>query len=92
MSRGRPEAGCLDLTFRARYRIDDSAEVALEDYARALTRASAAEAVHDEGDVAAVRGVHLCGLESPVPHALQSDLDDFASTLAAPAPGGLGWS
>ncbi len=36
MSRVQPRAGCHELTFRAGLPLDDPAEVALEDYARAL--------------------------------------------------------
>jgi hypothetical protein len=51
-----------------------------------------AEPLCDERDPGEVRGVHVCGLVSPVPRAVLADLEDFARTLAAPAGGGLGWS
>jgi hypothetical protein len=93
MSRRRPEAGCVDLGFRTPYPIDDPGEVALEDYARALTRARAAEAVRPAEDPARVHAVHVCGAGSEVTDALRTDLEDFARTLVAPPPGGgLGWS
>ena len=44
MSHLRPEKGCYDIDFEAAYPLGEGAEVALEDYARALARAGAAEA------------------------------------------------
>jgi hypothetical protein len=67
-----------------------TAEVALEDYARALTGARAASAVSDREAVVAV---HLCGLSSAVTAAAQKDIVDFARELRATSSGGgLGWS
>jgi hypothetical protein len=65
--------------------------VALEDYARTVTRAQAAEALRGlaEGPVA---GVHLCGAAAPVSTALARDVEDFARSLVAGGGGGLGWS
>jgi hypothetical protein len=73
--------------------LDDAAEVALEDYARALARAAAAEAYRDARDTARVAGVHVCRAASaPEPGAL-ADLDAFARELASRSEGGgLGWS
>jgi len=92
MSRARPGPGCIDLSFAEAYPMDDPSEVALEDYARVLTRARAAEAVRaDGGD--AIAGVHVCSPE-PAPSAeVRADLEGFARSLATgPAGGGLGWS
>ena len=69
----------------------DGGEVALEDYARTLTRARAAEALH-AGDSAAIRGVHVCGLAGALTPALRRDVEDFARSLVAGTGGGLGWS
>jgi len=93
MSRTRPIPGCHDLTFASAYAVDDPGEVALEDYAREVTRAREVEAVRPEGDPGHVRGVHLCGLDAaPVP-ALRADIEDFARDLAGRSGGGgLGWS
>ena len=93
MSRAHPQDGCQELEFASPLRLDEPSEVALEDYARTLTRARAAEAVRAEGEPALVRGVHLCGLEeAAVPPAARRDLEDFARSMAAGTGGGLGWS
>jgi hypothetical protein len=44
VARTRPESGCHDLAFHAAYSVDEAGAVALEDYARTLGRAAAAEA------------------------------------------------
>ena len=87
----RPEAGCFQIEFQAPFAITEAAEVALEDYARTVTRARAAEALRADG-VSPVRAVHLCGLEAPVPKALARDVEDFARSLVTGSGGGLGWS
>ncbi len=93
MSRRQPERGCYELAFRAGYPMDEPAEVALEDYARALTRAAEAEAVRASDDPARVSGVHVCRLGTAVTSAIACDLEDFARDLAGRAGGGgLGWA
>ena len=93
MSRLRPQPGCYDLPFRAGYPLDEPGEVALEDYARALTRAAEAEALRADDDPARVRGVHVCRLGAAITSAMASDLEDFARDLAVRAGGsGLGWA
>ncbi len=93
MSRRQPRTSCQELTFRAGFALDDPGEVALEDYARALTRAQGAEAVRDALDPARVKGVHVCGLASPPDPAILSDLEAFARDLAVHREGsGLGWA
>jgi hypothetical protein len=93
MSRGRPVAGCHDFAFRSGYAVDDSGEVALEDYAREVTRARDVEAVRPDGDPGRVTGLHFCGLDALPEPALRADVEDFARDLAARAGGGgLGWS
>jgi hypothetical protein len=87
----RPEAGCFQIDFQAPFAITEAAEVALEDYARTVTRARTAEALRGDGP-AGVRAVHLCGLAAPVPPALARDVEDFARSLLAGSGGGLGWS
>ena len=91
MSVQRPAASCIDLPFAVPCPLEPSAQVALEDYARVLTGASAAEAISmAAGEVA---GVHLCGLPSGASPSAQRDIVDFARDLAAASPGGgLGWS
>jgi len=91
MSRRQPRTGCHELTFRAGFALDDPGEVALEDYARALTRAREAEAVRDPPDLVRVKGVHVCGLESPPGPQVLTDLEAFALDLAVHRNGsGLG--
>lgn len=92
MPHTRPEAGCHEIDFETAYPLGEAAEVALEDYARALTRARAAEAVRAGEDPATVRGVHVCGLGMALTPELLRDLEDFARSLLTGTGGGLGWS
>jgi hypothetical protein len=92
MPHARPEAGCYEIDFETAYPLDEGAEVALEDYARALTRSQGAEALRAGDDPATVRGVHVCGLGAAVTGALVRDLEDFARALVTGGSGGLGWS
>ena len=91
MSLNRPASTCADVTFASPCVLEPPAQVALEDYARALTAAAGAEArVLSTG---AIEGVHLCGLSATVAPAVTRDIEDFARDLAAASPGGgLGWS
>ena len=91
MSRARPEPGCIVVSFAEPHPMDDPSEVALEDYARVLTRARAAEAVRAE-TADAIAGVHLCGPEQPPSPAVLADLEGFARSLDSGPSGGLGWS
>ena len=70
--------------------MDEPAEVALEDYARVVTRSRAAEAV--PGAPGLVEGVHLCGPAQPPSPAAIADIEGFAGSLLAGRAGGLGWS
>jgi hypothetical protein len=72
--------------------MDEPSEVALEDYARVLTRAQAAEAVPAQGAPGTVQGVHLCGAGQPPSAANVGDIEGFARSLLAARAGGLGWS
>jgi hypothetical protein len=93
MSRTRPVSGCRDLAFGEGYAVDDTGEVALEDYAREVTRARDVEAVRRDGDPRLVTGLHLCGLDAEPAAALRADVEDFARDLAEHSGGGgLGWS
>jgi hypothetical protein len=94
MPRAAPEAGCYDLAFQAAYPLGEPAEVALEDYARVLTRSRGAEAVRADDDPSMVTGVHVCGLGVSLTQATLTDIEDFARQMTAPAEGsgGLGWS
>ena len=93
MSLGSPGADCFDLSFQAGYPIGEAGEVALEDYARVLVRARAAEGLRAADDPGIVRGVHVCGLGASPSATLLTDLEDFARSLVTGAAGGgLGWS
>ena len=82
--------GCCELTFAEALAIPASPQVALEDYARALARATQAAVItHTDG---AVLGVHLCGVEEVPDDAARSDLEAFARELVSRADDGLGWS
>ena len=92
MSQGRPVPGCFDLPFRAALPLGESAEVALEDYARAVLRCEAAEALR-AGEPSRVTGVHVCGLPEAPTRAVLADLEDFAREMAVRGGGeGLGWA
>jgi hypothetical protein len=92
MSRARPQPGCVLVPFAAAQAMDEPGEVALEDYARVLTRARAAEAVPANGAPGMVEGVHLCGAAQPLSPAAIADIEGFAASLLAGRAGGLGWS
>jgi hypothetical protein len=92
VTRTRPEAGCQDLVFRRGYAVAEGGEVALEDYARTVGRAGAAELVRAAGETGMVTGLHLCAAAAPLGAAARADIEDFARALAAGGAGGLGWS
>jgi hypothetical protein len=89
----RPPATPLsgfDIAFHDGYALSESAEVALEDYAREVTRSREAEAIRGEGH--RVVGVRLGGVESPCGAGAIVDVEDFARSLLSREDGGLGWS
>ncbi len=90
MSEGRHGPGCADILFRRH--APAGGEVALEDYARALTGATSARALPAEGGAGAIRGVHLCGLAASLAPGADADVEAFARELAERSGGGLGWS
>jgi hypothetical protein len=92
VTRERPLPGCVDLVFARRYALGASAEVALEDYARALARATAAEALSDAEDAETLSGVHLCAPETPPSEGVLEDIEAFARELGESRYSGLGWS
>lgn len=88
-----PRPDCREVPFDSPYTIGEAGEVALEDYARALTRASGAEAVRSAGEPAPIAGVHVCGVRQELDRHVIVDIEDFARELAASSGGGgLGWS
>ena len=92
MSRDRPAGDCYDLAFQAGYPIGESGEVALEDYAREMSRSREAEAIRDAVNPSVISGVHVCGLGAPFTRVMITDVEDFARALVFHAGGGLGWS
>jgi hypothetical protein len=79
-----------DLAFQTAYELDDLGEMALEDYARAVSRAESAVAVRGAGE--RVSGVRLRETTEPVSAAASRDIEDFARDLAGRGGGsGLGW-
>jgi hypothetical protein len=93
VSRAWPRSGCFDLRFQAGYPIGEPAEVALEDYAIAVTRADGAEVVRADDEPGRVTAVHVCGMSLALTPALMNDIEDFARGLATRADTpGLGWS
>ena len=94
MTCSQPEVDCFDLAFQAAYPLGESAEMALEDYARALTRARGAEALRSPEDPLMVGGVHVCGMGSTLSRSTLADLEDFARDMATRGgvSTGLSWS
>jgi hypothetical protein len=92
MSQSHPGTDCVELVFRHPLVLPETAEMALEDYARALTRSDRVEAVAGSGG--ALKGVHLCRPAILMSPELLSDLEDFALDLErrTEGSGGLGWS
>ena len=92
MTRLGPARTCVDLVFRERHAVGGGGEVALEDYARALTQAEGAEAIPAPDDPGLVTGLHLCAPAIPARGAVAEDIEAFASEMSAPPRDGLGWS
>lgn len=92
MSLRRPGAACVELAFALPRAVGAAGQVALEDYARALTRAEGAEAMASPDEPGRVAGLHLCAPAEPVRGALLEDVEAFARQVAERAGEGLGWS
>lgn len=89
MSRRDPGRDCFDFAFSRPYALSEGAELALEDYARALAGARSAETIAEEAGP--VRGVHVCGVPDGGAAHLR-ELEDFARDLSARSGNtGLGW-
>lgn len=81
------------LSFPEPMSLSEAAEIALEDYALAVTRSLRAEAVRDGAGDAAVRAIRLEGLTEPPAEEAVRDVVAFARALADAGEGlGLGWS
>ena len=89
MSREAPRPDCVSIWFADRVRVPAAAEVALEDYARSVTRAAAATA--ETGADGRLSGVHICGIGECTASA-RDDVEAFARELAERTGDGLGWS
>jgi hypothetical protein len=82
-----------DVLFASACAVDDTLEVALEDYARVLAQAEGARALRPEGDPGRVAGVRLLGPRAELTPSLRADIEDFARDLAGRGGGsGLGWA
>lgn len=94
MSRRSPSVDCADISLPKALALEPPAQVALEDYARVLTRAQSAEVVLSDsaGHESEVVAVHVCGMASPTSASIERDIADFACELAVSERGGLGWS
>ena len=92
MTRERPGGACLELSFGDTYVVGGEGQVALEDYARALTRAEGAEAIPAPGDPGRLGGLHLCAPAVPPRGAVLEEIEAFARHMAHRAGDGLGWS
>ncbi len=79
----------LLLAFEGGLGLGEPAEAALEDYARVLLEARAAEVVHERG---LVTGLRVTGRATPVPARLAEDVRGFARGLVSERNPGLGWS
>lgn len=88
-----PSPEACELSFGQGLPLGDAAEVALEDYARALTRAAGAEAVRSDAAPAEVVGVRLFAPALGPSSEARRDIEDFARGLAVERGGpGLGWA
>ncbi len=88
-----PQEAVSELHFERGYPIDSPGEVALEDYARVLTRAEAAEALRSPDASEQVTGVRIAAAGTALTAAVRQDIEDFARDLARRGGGsGLGWA
>jgi hypothetical protein len=92
LTRESPGGACFELSFDGTYAVGAGGQVALEDYARALTRADGAEAIPAPGEPGRLGGLHLCAPAEPPRGAVLEDIEAFAREMAHRAGDGLGWS
>jgi hypothetical protein len=87
------DLGVVDVAFPKGYALSESAEIALEDYARVLAQAEGSEALHQDEPPALVTGVRLRAAGLRLTDELRRDIEGFARGLAQDREGGgLGWS
>ena len=83
----------LELRLPEPLALSESAEVALEDYAREVTRSARAVALRGADRDGAVQALRLEGIAREPEDAARRDILDFARALAdAGGSAGLGWS
>lgn len=87
-----PAAERVVIRFAAERALGAAAVVALEDYARELTQARAAEALWAEAGSDRLTGLALEAPLVPPQGAVLEDIEAFARELSERAPPGLGWS
>jgi len=92
VTRARPGSTCILVRFSRPYTLAPGAEIALEDYARVLLRADAAEAAFAEDEPGQLLGVHVCAPGLAPDETASRDVEAFAAELAAPPSERLGWS
>jgi hypothetical protein len=92
VTRESPGGACLEVFLGGAYRVGDGGQVALEDYARELTRAEGAEAIPDPGEPGRLAGLHLCAPRVLPRGAVLEEIEAFARNLAHRVGDGLGWS
>jgi len=85
-------AGRVVIRFAAPRSLGAAGVLALEDYARELTQASAAEALVAEGAPDRLTGIALEAPRIAPQGAVLEDIEAFARDLAERAAPGLGWT
>jgi len=85
-------SGRVVLRFATERAISASGVIALEDYARELTRAEAADAIVAEDGAGRLVGLVLEAPRVPARGAVADDIEAFARELSEHAGPGLGWS
>jgi len=92
LTRAHPGDACFEVSFGGTWAVGAGGQVALEDYAQALTRAEGVEAIPAPGDPGRLEGLHLCAPAEPPRGAVLEDIEAFAREMAHRAGDGLGWS
>jgi hypothetical protein len=92
LTRESSEGTRFGVSFGATYAVGAGGQVALEDYARALTGAERAEAIPAPDDPLHVGGLQLWAPAEPPRGDVLEDIEAFAREMARRAGEGLGWS